>query len=250
MKSLTRGASGCFSHRFFMLALPFVLLLTLTLVIRLLDLDLHVEQRFFSPDKGWIYGERAPWNFLYRYGVWPTVVIAFGALIVYALSFRWDSLRGRRRAAWFLVLLSIGGPIVVVNLVFKEHWGRPRPGEVSQFGGEKPYLEVWEKGVSGQGRSFPCGHCSAAFFFFGFFFIAQRRSRRWAYVALVSTLLYGALMGVARMVQGGHFPSDVLWSAGLMYYFSMGLYCLLGLHRGESRPRASAKQVAKSLQPP
>jgi lipid A 4'-phosphatase len=227
-------AGGVSDHRFLVLALPLVLLLTLTFVIQWFDLDLRVEECFFSSDEGWIYGDRVPWNFLYHYGVLPTVVVAFGALVVYVLSFRWNSLRGQRRTAWFLVLLAIGGPIVVVNLVFKEHWGRPRPGEVIQFGGEKPYLDVWEKGVSGEGRSFPCGHCSAAFFFFGFFFIFRRRCPRWAYVALVATLLYGVLMGVARMVQGGHFPSDVLWSAGLMYYFSLGLHWLLGLHRGET----------------
>lgn len=226
--------SDCFSHPFLEVALPLVLLLTLTLVIRLFDLDLRIEQCFFSPEEGWLYGQLIPWRLLYRYGVLPTVVVACLALIVSTLSFRWDRLRGQRRAAWFLVLLSIAGPIVVVNLVFKEHWGRPRPGEVIQFGGQKTYLQAWEKGVSGEGRSFPCGHCSAAFFFFGFFFLARRRSRRWAYAALVFTLLYGALMGVARMTQGGHFPSDVLWSAGIMYYFSLGLYCLLGLHRAET----------------
>lgn len=230
----TTRANGCFDRRFFELGLPLVLLLGLTILIRSLDLDLRIEQHFFCPDEGWIYGQRAPWNFLYHYGVLPTVVVAFGALIVGALSFRWHNFRDQRRAAWFLVLLAIVGPIVVVNLVFKEHWGRPRPGEVIHFGGDKPYLEVWEKGVSGQGRSFPCGHCSAAFFFFGFFFIVRRRSHRWALVILVSTLAYGSLMGMARMVQGGHFASDVLWSAAFMYYLSLGLYCLLGVHREEA----------------
>lgn len=131
-----RSPVGCIGHRFLELVLPLVLLLASTLVIRVLGLDLLVEEYFFSPGEGWIYGQLAPWSFLYQYGVLPTVVIASVALLVCALSFRWDALRHQRRAAWFLVLLSIAGPIVVVNLVFKEHWGRPRPGEVIQFGAE------------------------------------------------------------------------------------------------------------------
>ena len=232
----------CWGHCFLEWGAPVVLLLAVTFFIQLLDLDLRVEACFFSSDRGWIYGDRTPWSFLYRYGALPTIATAVAALIVYALSFRWNRFRAQRRAAWFLVLLSIVGPIVVVNLVLKEHWGRPRPGEVIQFGGEKSYLQVWERGVSGEGRSFPCGHCSAAFFFFGLVFVTRRRSRRWTSVALVSTLIYGALMGVARMAQGGHFPSDVLWSAALMYYLSLGLYCLLGLHREETGRADSADQ--------
>lgn len=245
MEPVLRTALGRFHPRFLELVLPFVLLLASTLLIRLLDLDLRIAECFFERDGGWIYADWALWKFLYHYGVLPTVVIASAALMVYLLSFRWGRLRSQRRAAWFLVLLSVLGPIVVVNLVLKEHWGRPRPAEVVEFGGEKTYLEVLQKGVSGQGRSFPCGHCSAAFFFFGFFFLIRPRSRRWAYVVLVTTLVYGALMGAARMVQGGHFPSDVLWSAGIMYYLTLALYRLVGLRGGEV-PAVQSWRVAEN----
>lgn len=228
----TRPAGRNFFQRILLeLILPLTLLVAVSLVFRFFDLDLRVEGYFFVPEAGWIYQDRDPWDSLYHYGILPVILTGLGALLVYVASFRWAQLRGYRSVALFLVLLGIIGPIGVVNLVFKEHWGRPRPCEVVQFGGEKRYLHVWQKGVSGQGRSFPCGHCSAGFFFIGLLFVMRPRSRRWAAIALAFALGYGALMGIARMVQGGHFPTDVLWSAGFMYLCSLGLYYLLGLHR-------------------
>ena len=53
-------------------------------------------------------------------------------------------------------------------------------------------------------------------------------------LALLAGACYGALMGVARMAQGGHFPSDVLWAGGVVYLVGLSLYYLLRLDLGES----------------
>ena len=42
------------------------------------------------------------------------------------------------RAAWFLVVTLALGPGVVTNLVLKDHWHRPRPIDVTEFGGSVP----------------------------------------------------------------------------------------------------------------
>ena len=44
-------------------------------------------------------------------------------------------------------------------------------------------------------------------------------------------LSYGALLGLERMVLGGHFASDVVWSAGFVYLIGLALYYLLKLDR-------------------
>jgi membrane-associated PAP2 superfamily phosphatase len=36
-------------------------------------------------------------------------------------------------------------------------------------------------------------------------------------------LVYGCIMGMARIIQGGHFLSDVLWSAGFVYLTALVL---------------------------
>ena len=39
------------------------------------------------------------------------------------------------RAAWFLLATLAPGPGVITNLVLKDHWHRPRPIDVTEFGG-------------------------------------------------------------------------------------------------------------------
>ena len=39
------------------------------------------------------------------------------------------------RAAVFLVLSLLLGPGLLVNVILKDNWGRPRPGSVVEFGG-------------------------------------------------------------------------------------------------------------------
>jgi lipid A 4'-phosphatase len=113
-----------------------------------------------------------------------------------------------------------------VNGLLKNYWGRPRPVEVSALGGDWEYRTVWEPGVPGRGKSFTCGHCSMAFAvgsaaaFAPYFPVA-------AGAALVASVGYGMVMGVARMAQGGHFPTDVLWSGILVFMIAAALYYLV-----------------------
>jgi membrane-associated phospholipid phosphatase len=38
---------------------------------------------------------------------------------------------------------------------------------------------------------------------------------------LLFGIFYGGIIGVARIVAGGHFPSDVLWAGGFVYFTAM-----------------------------
>jgi membrane-associated PAP2 superfamily phosphatase len=55
----------------------------------------------------------------------------------------------------------------------------------------------------------------------------------------VAGLFYGALMGLTRMIQGGHFLTDVIWAGCLVYLTGLFLYYLFGLDR-EERPLHAA----------
>jgi membrane-associated PAP2 superfamily phosphatase len=45
-------------------------------------------------------------------------------------------------------------------------------------------------------------------------------------------LAYGTVMGIGRMVQGGHFATDVLWAWGLTYLTGLILAYIFGFHKG------------------
>jgi membrane-associated PAP2 superfamily phosphatase len=119
----------------------------------------------------------------------------------------------------------------MVNVVFKDHWGRPRPREIVQFGGQKQFLQPWQKGEDGKGRSFPSGHASAAFYMTAPFFIYRRTNKQLARIWLAGGLTFGLLMSIARITQGGHFLSDNLWAWGMVHLTALALCYILGLDR-------------------
>ncbi len=87
----------------------------------------------------------------------------------------------RRHFLFYALVLSIG-PGIIVNSIFKENFGRPRPREIVEFGGEKEFRALWEPGIRGNGFSFPSGHASVGFYAMvaGFVLWRQRRGRaRW-----------------------------------------------------------------------
>jgi membrane-associated PAP2 superfamily phosphatase len=55
------------------------------------------------------------------------------------------------------------------------------------------------------------------FYWLAPFFIFRRHDPAWARFFLAFGICFGLLMGLTRMVQGSHFPSDVLWSFGFVY---------------------------------
>jgi lipid A 4'-phosphatase len=218
--------------RDFLLALA--LLAGATALIAATGLDLALESRFYQAGKGWSLTDLNPWYGLYHYGIIPAYLLCGGALaLLVAGYFRAAAVRWRR-SALFLVLLMALGPGLLVNMVFKDHWGRPRPRQMLVFGGDRPFHQVWERGVGQTGRSFPSGHASAAFYLMAPYFVLRRRNRNRARLVLLGGVGYGVLMGLARMVQGGHFPSDVLWAGGIVYLVGLSLYYLLRLDLDDS----------------
>jgi lipid A 4'-phosphatase len=196
-------------------------------------LDLALERRFYLEGGGWALGDVNPWQFLYRFGVIPSYLLSAAALVLLVAGFFWARAFPFRKSALFLVLMMALGPGLLVNAVFKDHWGRPRPRQMQLFGGNRQFHEVWERGSQGTGRSFPSGHASAAFYLIAPYFVLRNRDRRRARLVLAGGVVYGVLMGVARMAQGGHFPSDVLWAGGMVYLVGLALYYLLRLDAEE-----------------
>jgi lipid A 4'-phosphatase len=210
---------------------PLALLLVLTALIAATGADLALESRFYIPGSGWIYSDAQPWSSLYHFGVYPAFAIGGASLAVIVAGFFSARAYIYRKCAIFFLLLLLLGPGLLVNAVFKDHWGRPRPRQMQLFGGDRCYHQVWERGEGGKGKSFPSGHASAAFYLIAPYFVLRRSSRSRGLIALGGGMAYGVLMGIARMVQGGHFPSDVVWAGGLVYLVGVTLYYLLGLHR-------------------
>jgi len=160
---------------------PGLILSVLTLIFWFTDIDITFAQNFYSPEKGWYLGRSNPWKFLYHNGNTPALFISLVAFLVFAVSFFYRKFQLYRKTALFLVLLMVIGPGIVVNKILKDHWGRPRPKHIENFGGELKYLPVLYKGNAANGKSFPSGHASMGFYLIAPFFCMRKNTKKWAY---------------------------------------------------------------------
>ena len=207
--------------------LPLAILLSLSALFRLTDLDRTILANFYDSQHGWQHGDQFPWYQLYHYGIIPAIALtAISLLTLLSSLFLKKTVPYRKQALFFVLLMAIG-PGLLVNVIFKDHWGRPRPREIQQFAGQQQFLPVWSKGTSSNGYSFPSGHASMGFYLMAPYFILRRKKPLQARLFLGFGIGSGILIGLARMVQGGHFASDVIWSGGFIYLSGMALYHLL-----------------------
>ena len=216
----------------FYILIPVAILTVATIVFRITDLDIEIQKLFFVQGKGWIYKDLNVCRFIYDYGPIPAILLVAASLIGFIGSFWIHKIAPYRKALLFLVVLFILGPGLVVNMIFKGQWGRPRPRTVDIFGGPQPFLYVWEKGQAGAGHSFASGHASMGFFLLAPYFLVRKSSKKWSLIFLATGISAGTIIGFVRMIQGGHFASDVIWAWGFVYLCGVGVYYLLRLDHG------------------
>ena len=196
-----------------------------TVVFGKTALDLAAARVFYHRGEAnpWASVHRFPWSALYHAAPWITaslILIGLGTL-VFGLAGRRTDLKW---AGIFLLLSVVIGPGLIVNFLFKDHWGRPRPRDIVEFSGTSHYVAPLVPSSEGC-TSFPCGHCSVGFLYGAGWWIWRRRRPHWARSALVVGLIAGFGQGLGRMAAGAHFLSDVVWSgllalgiAHLLYY--------------------------------
>ncbi|MBA3722787.1 MAG: phosphatase PAP2 family protein [Parachlamydiaceae bacterium] len=170
-------------------------------------------------------------SFLFDYGIdltWGIIGIALLGLVASFISKVYEKWR---RPALFLILTLAIGSGLFIHVMLKDHWGRPRPKQVIEFGGTQAFRAYYQPNFFNQpqpSKSFPCGHCSMGFYFFsvallGLYF----QKRKVYYFGMFLAFILGILLGVTRMAQGGHFLSDVIVSGLIMWFVSLGLYYLM-----------------------
>jgi lipid A 4'-phosphatase len=180
------------------------------------DVDLLASGLFFRPGEGFFLANAAVVRALYLSVPWIVAAEILGIPLLLALGW-W---RGRAVAGlglkqgMFVLLVLALGPGLAVNAVLKDHWGRARPSQVTEFGGAQAFTPAPLLATAcGKNCSFVSGHASVGFGLIAFAFLAGDRRRRMALTA--GAVVAGTAIGLARMAQGEHFASDVVF-AGLV----------------------------------
>lgn len=124
----------------------------------------------------------------------------------------------------FVALAGALGPGLLVNSGFKDNWQRARPYQVEPFGGSQQFTRAAV--VTDQcdnNCSFVSGHVACGFFLVSLMLVDLKRRVAWGALG-TST---GLLIGFARMADGAHWLSDVLWAGPITLVCSWLVWKLL-----------------------
>ncbi len=176
---------------------------------------------------------------------WIIALVAAPAFI--ALAVKW--LLPRRpllmpgRAVVLMISTLALGPGLIVNVILKDNWGRPRPQFLTEFGGPAPLLPWWDpRGKCDKNCSFVAGEPSGAFWTMSAAAVAPPQWRAAAYAAAIT---FGSAVGVLRMSAGGHFFTDVVFSGVVVFLL---IWLVHGLLYRWRPTRLSDADVERSIE--
>jgi membrane-associated PAP2 superfamily phosphatase len=200
-------------------------------IITLVPRNLEVAAVLPASSWAWPGGNVFPWTLLYKYAAVPAAALAAAAVIALLIGCFMRKYAPWRKDAAFVLLFLALGPGLLVNMLLKEEFGRARPREIVEFGGSHSFTQFWQPGEAGTNSSFPSGHAAIAFAAAAPWFVLREKQRLAAVVFLLLGLLFGCLVGMARILQGAHFLSDILWAGGLVYLIGDLLALLMRLEQ-------------------
>jgi membrane-associated PAP2 superfamily phosphatase len=179
------------------------------------EFDLRLSQPFYEIDRGGNkFGLRTDTMLMWvrETAMWLVTAIALVPGLALATKIVWprSRLKVPGRAIVFLLTTLALAPGLWANVILKDNWGRPRPIDVPQFGGEEPFKAWWDpRGICPKNCSFVTGDGSGAFWTMA---PAALAPAPWQPVAFGAAIAFGAGVGVLRMSFGGHFFTDVVFA--------------------------------------
>ncbi|MEF3191232.1 MAG: phosphatase PAP2 family protein [Campylobacterales bacterium] len=196
-------------------------------------IDLWVASLFYDPASGFFLANHPIVTTIWR---WAPRLIAFAGFL--ALIIWLALLASQKTVLWgvprwgflFLVVALLLGPGLIVNVILKESMGRARPVQIQEFGGQAHFTPALVKASECQHNcSFVSGHAAGAFAFFLPWFLL--RGRRTGVVVLWAGVVWGSIVGLVRMMQGGHFLSDIYWAFVIVYLTGGWLWYFMSPHQ-------------------
>ena len=187
------------------------------------QLDLVVARQFFDEStRRFPASASTTLEFLRNMAMVIAWLFAAPAIVALAAKTIWPQkplLISGRKMVFILVTIVLSAG-VLTNVIFKQHWGRPRPAATADFSGTWAFKPWWDSsGACPRNCSFFSGEAATAFWTYAPASLAPPTIRPLAYAAAT---VFGLATGGLRMAFGGHYLSDVI-VAGLVAFFVVWL---------------------------
>ena len=204
------------------------ILIAVVLFFEFTNTDILFQDRLYLWDRNrWLVDASDPFLRLIFYTGLKKLIIIFGLMCLSALvlSLRINKYSIHRRF-YIMVILSL---ILIPGTVslFKHISNVYTPSEIERYGGDKPYVKVFEPypndfSQSKKGKGWPAGHASGGFALMIFYFAFKKRKYR--LLGLSVGLILGWTMGLYQTFKGVHYIShtlitmEIAWIWGLIIW--------------------------------
>jgi lipid A 4'-phosphatase len=183
-------------------------------------IDIRISSLFFN---GQFYSQQLWWEQAFHRGVSIFICVSVLSILgVYAfnrITKRKLLAIDGKKVVYLLVVLGLGAGLLV-NVICKDNFGRARPRDVQEFGGQKHFTPAFVVASECTSNcSFASGETAAAFFSLALVMALARRRRMF-----VASVVFGVAVSISRMAVGAHFFSDTVVSFFVMLILSDVLY--------------------------
>ncbi len=204
-------------------------------------IDVWISSLFWEPAKGFA-AARSPVLTVFREAAQKTyfymAILALCGVLAGSIT---STYTGVPRRVWgFIFCLYLIGPALLVNGLLKSFWGRARPADIMEFGGNLSFSPPFEIAAQCQVNcSFVSGEAAGAAAFAISAYVLTRFLRNKALRRIVfgSALTVSVLGALLRTVFGRHFLSDVIFAILLVSLVAVLLSFMFLEHRGRGRTR-------------
>ena len=223
--------------------IPALLLLATILVFEFTDWDIAIQDRFYSPEHGWLihFDNHNTYKglALFYYTLPKFLLGIFGGCLLLLALFPQKLRTTASRAQLIFVIVCLVAIPCTVSLL-KSHTNMPYPCKIERYGGKAPHRKLHQAIVAYFDKSlklykgWPGGHASGGFALMGLAFAPKSRRRRRIGFAIATAA--GFFMGMGHTLDGSHFFSHNLVSWTIAWLIAALLYqCWINLERKRER---------------
>jgi lipid A 4'-phosphatase len=206
--------------------LTFITIISGIILLAFPDLDIAISSLFLDENKEFYLSKNAILLFFYIsvnvLTVVSIILLPLALIYIHTPLFKYgQQARAHLRKALIILILSLAiAPGYLTHEFFKEYWGRNRPKNVVELGGRQQFSQFYVINNDKEGKSFTSGHAGFAFWTVGLAYLF--RDAKYSKRAFAAGVAYGVVVSLGRIMQGGHYFSDVV-SGGLLSLWTIAI---------------------------
>ena len=195
-----------------------IFFITMVMVTLASDIDILISSLFFDQKNLFFLQTPDLTTFISREIFLPSLV--FFILVIPILYFFLSkknnfNIKLKTKDIYFIWITVLFNLIVFINYLLKNLWGRARPNDIIELGGDSKFTPwFYPSNSCSVNCSFVSGDSSVGFSLIVLYFVTKNIFFLWF------AIFAGFYLGFIRILAGGHFFSDIVMSGFLIFIIS------------------------------